>query len=437
MMNSPEEYEKIELKSEEFHDILGGTPHWILRWGISLILLVVVLFIVGTAFFKYPDTISGTFVLTGTEPPARIKARTSGRITSLFISDHKEVRRGEYLAIIENTTNDEDVKYIKFFLNKLIKEDDSSTFCLPDKNIELGDMQTTYLSFYQSLYNFIEFRKNNYHANKAELLKNKIQYNRNYYDRLFDQQKVTDMQFFIKEHQYKRDSILFNNNTISQLELEETNIDFLNSQISRLNARSSIDNIQIQMTEIETSLMDIKNDFVEKENNYKLQVKNLAIQLLSEIQSWEMLYVLQSPIDGEVSFNNYWARNQNVVIGEDIFNVVPNNGGKLVAKVFIPIARSGKVKTGHKVNLYVDNFPNNEYGMIRGIVYSVSLLPSVEDNSSFYVVEVELPNGLITSYGKNLPYYLEMKGSAKIITEDMSLLKRILLPVKQLLDENR
>ena len=53
-----------------------------------------------------------------------------------------------------------------------------------------------------------------------------------------------------------------------------------------------------------------------------------------------------------------------------------------------------------------------------------------------YIVEILLPKGLITSYNKELPYLLEMEGKAEIITDDLSLLERFLLPIKKVLKEN-
>jgi len=47
-----------------------------------------------------------------------------------------------------------------------------------------------------------------------------------------------------------------------------------------------------------------------------------------------------------------------------------------------------------------------------------------------------LPNGLMTTYKKELPYLPNMQGQADIITEDLSLLERLVLPVKKILKEN-
>ena len=44
----------IELRSEEVQEVMGQVPAWIVRWGITLLFLVVVALLVGSCFFKYP-----------------------------------------------------------------------------------------------------------------------------------------------------------------------------------------------------------------------------------------------------------------------------------------------------------------------------------------------------------------------------------------------
>ncbi|MDR0891424.1 MAG: HlyD family secretion protein, partial [Mediterranea sp.] len=58
--------DRIELRSEEFQEVLGGVPPWILRWGITAVAVVMGVLIAGSAVFRYPDTIAATLTLTGT-----------------------------------------------------------------------------------------------------------------------------------------------------------------------------------------------------------------------------------------------------------------------------------------------------------------------------------------------------------------------------------
>jgi HlyD family secretion protein len=54
-----------ELRSEEVQEVMGAIPVWILRWGITILFLVVLVLVIGSCFFKYPDVIVSEMTLTG------------------------------------------------------------------------------------------------------------------------------------------------------------------------------------------------------------------------------------------------------------------------------------------------------------------------------------------------------------------------------------
>ena len=97
----------------------------------------------------------------------------------------------------------------------------------------------------------------------------------------------------------------------------------------------------------------------------------------------------------------------------------------------MPVRGSGKVKIGQKVNVKFDNYPYMEYGMVRGIVKNISLVPT--DN--IYMVELAFPEGLVTNYQISLEFSRELQGSAEIVTDDLRLIQRFFNPIKSLFKE--
>jgi len=71
--------------------------------------------------------------------------------------------------------------------------------------------------------------------------------------------------------------------------------------------------------------------------------------------------------------------------------------------------------------------------MVRGIVRTKSLVPSGDS----YIIEIELPDGLRTLYNKQLEFTQNMQGTAEIITEDMSLLQKIVDPFVTLFQKTK
>jgi HlyD family secretion protein len=146
---------------------------------------------------------------------------------------------------------------------------------------------------------------------------------------------------------------------------------------------------------------------------------------------WELNYLVKSPVVGEVTFSKFWSKNQNVAKGEIVFTVIPSAESRLVGKVQLKRIGSGKVKPGQRVNIKFDNYPYMEYGMVEGKVNRISMVPT----NDYYALEVDLPKGLVSTYGKTFEFNNEIQGSSEIVTEDLRLIQRIFNPIKSLFKE--
>lgn len=155
--------------------------------------------------------------------------------------------------------------------------------------------------------------------------------------------------------------------------------------------------------------------------------------LKAQLKIWENNYLLISPVSGVVSFTKYWSENQSVNKDEPVLSIIPSEQGDYIGRIYLKMQRSGKVKPGQMVNIKLSSYPYMEYGMVRGIIKTKSLVPA----GDAYVIEFELPEGLISLYGKKLEFTQNMQGTAEIITEDMRLLQKIVNPFRYLLSKNK
>jgi len=428
------EEEHIELRSEEFQEVLSGVPPWILRWGIAVLAVVVVILLTGSAIVKYPDVIPARIVLTGSTPPATLVAHASGKIKEMYVKDNQEVKTGDYLAVIDNSANTEDVLYLKNYLSNF-QISNSQLLTLKSK-LSLGSLQQLYNSFYTILFEYTEYQRLLYYPQKRKMTLERIAQYEKQYNTLLNQQRITEEQFAIVEKQYRRDSLLNTKGIIADQDLESAKNTFLQSLTARENMRSSLNNLQIQIGQLKESLLDTEQQGTEKLNGLQTNLQSLVSQLKTGIEDWELTYALRAPIDGKITFTSYWVENQNVSAGGAVFTVIPDGKVPIIGKALLPVARSGKVKAGQKVNIRLQNFPENEYGILRGTVKNISLTPTQSGETAYYSVEIALTNGLITTYKKELPYLSDMQGQADIITEDLSLLERLVLPMKRVLKES-
>jgi hypothetical protein len=150
--------------------------------------------------------------------------------------------------------------------------------------------------------------------------------------------------------------------------------------------------------------------------------------LKSQIETWKQTYLLKAPIDGKVSLFNYWTKNQNLKQGDEVMSIVPTEKQEMIAKLFLPVRNSGKLKAGQTANIKLNNYLFQEYGMLKGIVKNISVMPKNES----YAIEVSLPNQLITTYNKTLTYQQEMQGTADIITEELSVFDRVFYQFREI-----
>ena len=429
------EAEKIELRSEEFQEILGTVPPWILRWGITTLAVVVLILLIGSAIIRYPEVLSAQVTLTGATPPASIVARSSGTVSELLVSDNQQVRVGDYLAVIDNPATTADVLFLKEYLAN-IRLDDATSLQLPDRELRVGSLQSLYASLYAALFDYMEYNRLSHFPQRKAMTIERIARHEEQYTTLLNQQRLTITQHSLVQSQFSRDTLLHSLGAISTEDMERAHNAYLQSQLSIENMRSSLGSMRIQITQLQESLLDMYWQDTERSNDLRSRIRSLTTQLQAEIQSWEMRYVLQSPIDGTITFTGLWVENQNVQAGEVVFTVVPGGSYEIMGKAQLPIARSGTVEVGQNVNVRLHNFPENHFGILRGEVGSISLVPFQLGEMAYYMVVINLPEQLTTTFRKELPWLPNMQGQADIITEDISLLGRFIAPIRRVLSEN-
>ena len=427
--------QEIELRSEEFNEVLSTVPAWIIRWGITMTACVVLMLLVGSAVFKYPEIISSTVTLTGTTPVSAVVARSSGKLQELYVENNQKVKANALLAVIENPAKTEDIIRLKELLQQA--ESNLDTIALvPSGQLQLGSLQSLYSSFYLSMSEYRQFRELAYHLKKVDLVKVRIVKNEVYYTNMLKQKELSVAQAKIAHQQYARDSLLGVKGLVSKEAVEESYSRYLQSSLSAENMDRSLENLQIQLAQMKESLYDTEYQYLDQRNKLETQLRSLINQLRAEIDAWEINYALITPVDGEITLTQYWTNNQNVTAGNIVFNIVPTNQGEIIGKALLPTERSGKVRKGQKVNIRFSNYPDKEFGIVKGTVKNISLIPVVDgQNVKSYMVDIQLPNGLRTSYDKELPFLPEMEGQADIITEDISLLERFLMPIRKVITE--
>ena len=430
-----------EIRSEEVQEVLGWVPPWILRSGITILFIIVIVLFVGSWFYKYPDIIEAPLIVTSHNPPVYINARVNGKITQLLVTDKQPVKEYDYLAVIENPANINDVALLREQLTIWLEmvRDGNYHFTPGEltRKYELGDMQAAYLGFIRSAGNYQLFANLNYYPQRIAAIEEQIDKQRQHYQKLMSQHEVIQQQYTIAQRQYRRDSTLNTRKMISDAEHDASQIIFLQNRYGLESSQIALSNAAMQIDQLQQSILDLKMQELERQGQLHSEVKTGLDNLMNAFNTWEMTYILKTPVDGKVDISKYWNVNQNITVGETVFTIIPTYPfqgeieGGLIGRAALPIVGSGKVKLGQAVNIRFLNFPDTEYGIVRGVVSNISIVPSGDS----YIVEINFPNGLLTTYGRELPFYQEMHAIAEIITEDMRLLERLFMPLKKIFSE--
>ncbi len=433
-----EKNDPLEMRSEEFREILGTPPGWLLKSGILVIALVLAGLLLLSWFYKYPDLQKARIVVLSENPPVTVFARATGKLDSLFVTDQQTVGEGQLLGVIENPARIHDVYALWRVLDSL-----DAKFEAPDKLREihlpddfvLGEIHPYYTMFATRLDEYVASLEFNVSGEKSETLKQHAAGMEVYHQQLTRQVEILEDKLEISRKQLARDTFLYKEKTISEIELEKTKNDYLNTELEYRTSIAELTSVRIQITQTQRQIAELQTGESERRKMIFASVSEKYENLCNQIMAWEQRYVLRTPVSGKVTFTHIWKINQQLTVNTAVFTIVPEGAREIFGRIVLPVKGSGKVKAGQVVNIKLDNFPHLEYGMLRGRISRVSLAPVSSDNGDYYMAEVSLEQDLKTTYNRVLPFSQEMQGEAEIITSDRPLFARLVAPFLSLYRE--
>ena len=284
----------------------------------------------------------------------------------------------------------------------------------------MGALQDKYETFCKNLNDLNLFKNLATHQKQINHIKNQISEYQKLNNVYHEQNRILKKEFSITKKRYDIDSGLLKEKVIAVIELDNSESILLKQERNVRTSEVAIINNTIQIGSLNREISSLSMECIIKEKELIALLYNSHKLLLSEINRWKEHYLFQAPFDGYISFNKFWSNDQFVKSGDEVLTVIPITNS-IIGKIEIPIQRSGKVKIGQSVNIKVDNYPYQEYGMLEGKVVHISSIPS----ESNYHIDIVLTHGLTTTYKKSLEFKQEMQGDTEIITEDLRLIERL------------
>ena len=422
--------DEIDTNSEQIREILAKQPGFVLKWGISVIFIAVFLMLLATWIIKYPDIIHSEVILTTENPPQKEYAKVTGKIDTIFVSDSDNVSNQQPLAILENTANYKDVFFLKSILDTIQIQKHSFYFPIDELPILfLGEIDAAFSIFETNYIHYVLNKELKPFTNEALANKTTTSELNRQLRNLQGQKALHKQELEFKQKDLSRSKTLFEKGVVSEQDYETKQLEYLQAERVYKNMASSISQLREAISNSKNTSKETEISSIREEKTLLKKVIQSFNQLQKSMKDWELKYVLSSKMDGQVLFLNYWSVNQTVNQGDLVFTIIPKVNSSFIAKLKTPAQNLGKVRIGQNVNIKLHNYPDYEFGVLKGTVTHIS---EISNKEGVYTIDVSLPKTLITSYNKEIEFKQEMQGVAEIITEDLRLIERVFYQFKKI-----
>lgn len=417
-----QEIEAIQLREEHVQEILATPPNWLISWGTTIVFGALALLITVAWWVQYPDIVLAPIILTTPQPPVQVVSPRAGNLTKLLIKENQTVKSGQRLAIIKSLAKPEDVFQLEEFLMPLqqLHPDTLLQLQLP-KNQQLGELQTAYSDFVQYLENYQLYLAQQTELKQIPFLQKEINYLEELNIGLMEKDSIFQAEIKLAQQNYARQKEALAIGGIVAEKVEQIETQILQYNRQRQDIKLQILDYRIRANDLNNKISNIRQRTEEASKGQYILAKESLKRLKMELQQWLENYVLIAPIEGQIAFYQYWSEQQYILANTEVFTILPEIT-EVTGKIFLPVLGSGKVEIGQEVNIKLSAFPYREYGIVEGRVEQISLV----SKQSTLMVNIALPNGLKSSYNKELPFRQQMEGSAEIITKNRRLLERFM-----------
>lgn len=139
-----EQYASPHLGGEEIEDIIGKPPPWLLRWGLVVMLGLLVAFGAATHFIYYPDQVRLPATVAAPGAAQAVTVRAASTLGQLLVQEEQPVSKGQAVAYVGSP----DEVAATLALEAWLKHQDArapiASLPLGSKDMELGELQPAY-----------------------------------------------------------------------------------------------------------------------------------------------------------------------------------------------------------------------------------------------------------------------------------------------------
>jgi len=398
-------------------------PSSLIRLGCLIALACMALFFLISWLLEYKDTIDGRIVITTPTLPIDIHSKVAGNLL-LLQANNAYVKKGTQLAYIENAAQLEPCLALRSYLDSF--EPFSTQFpdsLLTFKDAALGNLQPAFLALSRSYSDYSFFLKNDRHQAFIQQKKEQIQLHEDHTKLAKNKIQLHQQNLAHAEKQLQIDQQLYEEEVIAKRTLDQAQQAYAELKFNGrlIDFQSAVNNANIQIAQQEEAILELQTNFIKEKEGLENQIKDAYQFLKKELTDWEETYLMVADMDGQIIFSEALTDFNYIPKGSKIMTLVPEDKQEFTGLLRVPFSGYSKVQKGQSVQVRLDNYPFQEFGILYGEVSTLSVIPEADN----YAVMIQFPEGLRSTYNIDFDFKQRMEGNASIITNRISVWQRL------------
>lgn len=216
------------------------------------------------------------------------------------------------------------------------------------------------------------------------------------------QQRITDTQAQLEQRQSE----------LKQLQAQQVQKQ-AEAQRLKIESQQRTKQLEVEMTQLKGSIA---------------QTRNLLTSANTQLNE-RFLY---APVDGTILALNISHPGEVVQPGQTLAQIAPEDA-PLVLSAIIPNREAGFIQTGMEVQVKLDAYSFQDYGVIPGEVTSISPQANADpQQGSVYNLEIALAHNYVTDNGEKIYFKPGQTANADIIIRERRILDVLLDPIRKL-----
>ena len=418
-IQQPEDIRLTEQR--EVQALMGDPPGWMLRYGILLVAALVLALFAIAYFVRFPDQLAAEGIITSGQPSVRVAARADGELRAVYVADRDSVAAGALLVELTGAADPGAVGRLADWLTARASEAVEDWVDTPLPAGDFGELQTAHSALAQRLQELRYFQTKDKTRREVRYLRDEITQLEGLIGSRQRQARILASEVRLAQQTLTRDSLLVLEGARSPREVEGSRTALLDKQRSLEDLRSTVYQTNIQIQELKRRILELRQRQGDTGSSLIRTAREDFNRLRGALDEWRVRHRITAPAAGRAALPRPLVPGQFVRTGETLLTLLPTAPQDLIARATLAPNGAGKVRPGMRANIRLADYPHREFGLVQGTVQQLSLLPEANN----YLVTIQMPDTLVTTYGVSLPFRQEMQGRVTILTDNRRLLARL------------